>query len=68
MRRTTNIEAPFQRINSFARLSGLGRGYIRQRCIEGTAPHIRVGSDYLINVPAFLEMLERESRNEEAKP
>lgn len=57
-----NPDAPYQSPRATAYLTGLAHGYILQGCKDGTIPHIRVGTDYRINLPAFLEQLDRESR------
>lgn len=55
--RQVSPDAPFQSIETAARLTGLGRAYIRQGCIAGTIPHVRRGRCYLVNVPALLRQL-----------
>lgn len=54
-------KAPFQSINDTAFLTGVSRASIRKGCKAGTIPHIRAGSKYLVNVPKFVELLDRAS-------
>lgn len=51
------IEAPFQKIPDACRTTGLSQFMLRKMCRDGTAPHIRSGPTYYINVPALLEQL-----------
>ena len=53
--------ARFQSINDTAYLTGLSRASIRKGCKAGTTPHIRAGCKYLVNVPKFVELLDRAS-------
>lgn len=56
-----NPDAPFQSITGAARLTGLSRYYIRCGCQDGTIPHIKVGSDFRINMGLWREQLDRQS-------
>ena len=60
-KRTFDRAAPFQRINNTAYLTGLSAGYVRAGCKNGTIPHIMCGQEYRINVPLFLDILQKES-------
>lgn len=53
--------APYQPINAAAALTGLSRYYILNGCKDGTIPHIRVGVDYRVNMPMFLDQLQKAS-------
>ena len=48
-------------VKDTAARTGLSTYYLRQRIAEGSAPVIKAGSKYLINVPRLLEQLEHES-------
>ena len=52
-----NDSAPFQRITSACRITGLSQHYLRAGCKDGTIPHIKSGGTYMINVPALLRQL-----------
>ena len=52
---------PFQKIPEAARTTGLSQYYLRGGCKEGTVPHVKSGTVYLINVPALLRKLDAES-------
>lgn len=60
-RRTIDLIAPYQSIRGASRISGLAQGYIRAGCRDGTIPCLRVGKEYRINMPLFLQQLEAES-------
>lgn len=60
-RRSHSLDAPFQSIAGASRVTGLSQGYIRAGCKAGAIPHVRVGSEYRINVPLLLEALEAAS-------
>ena len=50
-----NPDAPFQRISDACRITGLSMYYLRRGCIDGTVPHVKSGSTYMVNVPALLQ-------------
>lgn len=52
---------PFQSIKVTCEQTGLSEHFIRKRIAEGSCPCIRSGNKYLINVPAFLQLLNDES-------
>ena len=54
--------APWQKISNAVKTTGLSAYYLRNGCKDGSIPHIMSGTTYLINVPALLEKLDRESR------
>lgn len=60
--RRNNPDAVFRSINETARLTGLSTAFIRSGVKAGTVPHIRVGVDYRVNVPLFLQQLDEKSR------
>ena len=57
-KRTQNDSAPFQTIPNATRLTGLSQRYLRDGCKSGLVPHVRVGTVFLVNVPALLKSLE----------
>lgn len=60
-KRRFDPDAPFQSISGASRISGLAQGYIRTLCKNGKAPCLRVGQEYKINMPLFLQQLESEA-------
>lgn len=60
-KRIVDLSAPYQSIRGASRISGLAQGYIRAGCKNGTIPCLRVGQEYRINMPLFLQQLEAES-------
>ena len=60
-RKKIDPDATMQSVRGAAELTGLSRYYILNGCKDGTIPHIRVGVDYRINMPLFLEQLKRKS-------
>ena len=56
-KRNTDLNAPYQSIKNTSFLTGLSQGYIRNGCKTGTIPHIMIGTEYRINVPALLAQL-----------
>lgn len=61
MRKRIAPDAPFQPITRAAFLTGLSAGFVRKGVKTGTIPHIKVGSDYRVNMPLWLEQLNRQS-------
>ena len=59
-----NYRQMFKTIKAAAQETGLSVCFIRQGCKNGTVPHIRSGCKTYVNVPALLEKLEAESRQE----
>lgn len=61
-------ERPWQSLTNTSKTTGLSTYYLRRGCKAGTVPHTMSGNRYMVNVPALLEMLDAESRNQtEAK-
>ena len=62
--RRTNFDpgAVFQPPRNVAEITGLSLKHIRDGCAKGSIPCIRVGVDYRVNVPLFLEQLNEASR------
>ena len=56
-----NDSAPFQRIKEACRITGLSQSYLRAGCKSGAVPHVRVGSTYMVNIPALLRQLGAEA-------
>lgn len=50
-------EQPFQRIPQACMTTGLSQHYLREGCRNGSIPHIRSGSTYLVNVRALMRQL-----------
>ena len=48
---------PFQKIGEACKTIGLSMYFLRQGCKDGTIPHVKSGTTYMINVPALLEQL-----------
>lgn len=48
---------PFQKISEAVKTTGLSAYYLRRGCRDGSIPHIRSGTVYLVNVPALLRQL-----------
>lgn len=51
------VEAPFQKIPVASKTTGLSQYFLRQGCKDGSVPHIKSGTVYLVNVPALLRKL-----------
>ena len=51
------ITPPFQGIAQACKTTGLSMYFLRKGCKDGTVPHIKSGSTYMINVPALLRKL-----------
>lgn len=52
---------PFQKIPEAARTTGLSQYYLWGGCKDGTVPHVKSGTVYLVNIPALLRKLDAES-------
>ena len=61
MRVRVDRNAPFQPIRGAAEITGLSTNLIRQGCQNGTIPHIRVGSDYRVDMKLFLDVLHKKA-------
>ena len=53
---------PYLSILDAASVTGLSQRYLRDGCRAGTVPHVRSGNKYYICVPALLEKLGAEAR------
>ena len=62
------IDKVFYSVKESATLTGRSQKSIREECKRGRIPHIRVGEGanarFLINLPAYLDQLNRESMGE----
>ena len=61
-KRTTDRTAPFQSIRNTSYITGYSQNAIRAGCKKHEIPHVMVGKEYRINIPLFLEILEKKSR------
>lgn len=61
MPRRKNLDAPFQPITGASYRTGISTAYIRSGCKDGTIPHIRVGTDYRVNMRLWLAQLDKQS-------
>ena len=50
-------KAPFLKIREAATVTGLSQFYLRKGCRDGSIPHVKSGTVYLVNVPALLKKL-----------
>ena len=57
----SKVSTPYQKIPEACRNTGLSQYYLRRGCKDGTVPHIKSGTVYLVDVPALLEKLRREA-------
>ncbi len=48
---------PFQKIPDACKTTGLSMYFLRNGCKDGSIPHIKSGTTYLVNVPALLKKL-----------
>ena len=60
-RKEANPNAIFQPYRVAAEITGLSYKYIRDGCLSGKIPSIRVGADMRVNMPLFIEQLNKES-------
>ena len=70
-RREMEIEMiPFQKIPDASKTTGLSQYYLRNGCKDGSVPHIKSGTVYLVNIPALLRKLgvENDERQKENPP
>ena len=54
----TKQATPFMKIGAASRATGLSQYFLRQGCKDGTIPHIKSGTVYLVNVPKLLRQLD----------
>ena len=55
-------EKPFQSIKEACNSTGISQFAIRKGVKAGTVPHIRIGTKILVNVPAFLSLMDERSK------
>lgn len=56
----TRPATPFMKIAAASRATGLSQFYLRQGCKDGSIPHIKSGTVYLVNVNKLLRQLDAE--------
>lgn len=49
---------PFMKIKDAAKVTGLSMYYLRNGCKDGSVPHVKSGTVYLVNMPRLLEKLD----------
>lgn len=54
-------DQPYQPIFLASETTGISQYYLRKGIKNGTIPFVRTGNKYLINVPALLEQMNRQS-------
>ena len=62
--RKVNPEATWQTISVASRQTGLSCYFLRNGCINGTVPHIKVGREYKINMELLRKQLSGEVNHE----
>lgn len=53
--------SPYQKIPDACKTLGLSQYSIRKGCKAGTIPHVMNGNRYMIDIPAYRELLRKES-------
>lgn len=48
---------PFQKISEASKTTGLSQYFLRQGCRDGSIPHIKSGTVYLVNIAINLERI-----------
>lgn len=68
MQATENKQAatPFMKIGAASRVTGLSQYFLRQGCKDGSVPHVKSGTVYLVNVPKLLRQLDADDGREDA--
>ena len=68
-RRKTEInpDAQLQPIAAASYLTGLSQKYLRAGCKAGKIPHLRIGTDYRINMPLLMAQIDKESTAEKGR-
>lgn len=56
-----SASTPCQKIPDACRSTGLSQYYLWKGCKDGSVPHIKNGTVYLVDVSALLEKLRREA-------
>lgn len=51
------VNPPFQKIVEACKTTGLSQHFLRAGCRDGSIPHVKSGTTYLINVPKLLRQL-----------
>ena len=51
------VNPPFQKIPEACKTTGLSQHFLRAGCRDGSIPHVKSGTVYLINVPKLLRQL-----------
>lgn len=59
MQNTNENSTKLQTIEAAAKLSGASQYFIRLGCRNGTIPCVRSGRKYLVNMPLFMEQLDK---------
>ncbi len=52
------VRTPFMKIKDASKVTGLSMYYLRNGCKDGSVPHVKSGTVYLVNVPRLLEKLD----------
>ena len=60
-RKTVNPEAQLQPVAVASYITGLSQKFLRDGCRAGTIPHIKIGTDYRINMPLLMAQIDKES-------
>lgn len=66
MQQFYNNGTPFQKIKEACKTTGLSQYYLRAGCRDGSIPCIRCNGVYFVNVPAFLQQLDEQSKSGKA--
>lgn len=61
-----NPSAPYQKIKDACKTTGLSQYYLRAGCRDGSIPCIRCNGVYFVNIPAFLQQLDEQSKSGKA--
>ena len=56
----SRLATPFMKIGAASRATGLSQYYLRQGCKDGSIPHIKSGTVYMVNVAKLLRQLNAE--------
>lgn len=54
---TPSVNPPFQKIEDAVKTTGLSAFFLRRGCRDGSVPHIKSGTVYLIDMEALLTKL-----------
>ncbi len=52
------VRTPFMKIKDASKVTGLSMYYLRNGCKDGSVPHVKSGTVYLVNIPRLLEKLD----------